>query len=188
MGAICQDCGKDMQKAHTCTHLLIQINAGIQMRNTDYYDVHERCHDCGILNSPGNIHHYGCDIERCPLCSGQLISCGCKKGGVSVYQPKANIAFEMIQEEICERGNTWLQDNDNHVFWAHLDGDRWLESTVTPGNYPGFFVRVIETTEEKLAAHINKNCQGWSINHLNIKGVKTSGGTNPDMVIGNEDD
>ena len=35
----------------------------------------ERCHDCNAV--PGHLHHFGCDMELCPLCGGQLISCGC---------------------------------------------------------------------------------------------------------------
>jgi len=34
-----------------------------------------RCHDCGCLE--GQIHQYGCDVETCPFCLGQLISCDC---------------------------------------------------------------------------------------------------------------
>jgi hypothetical protein len=34
-----------------------------------------RCHDCNV--APNGFHHPGCDMERCPKCSGQLISCGC---------------------------------------------------------------------------------------------------------------
>jgi len=33
------------------------------------------CHDCGI--EEGKFHHPGCDMERCPFCGGQLISCDC---------------------------------------------------------------------------------------------------------------
>jgi hypothetical protein len=33
------------------------------------------CHDC---NAPtGGYHHPMCDMERCPKCGGQLISCKC---------------------------------------------------------------------------------------------------------------
>lgn len=34
-----------------------------------------RCGDCHV--SHGYSHHPGCDIEQCPKCGGQLISCGC---------------------------------------------------------------------------------------------------------------
>jgi hypothetical protein len=35
----------------------------------------ERCHDCNVTR--GGYHHSGCDMERCPKCHGQIISCGC---------------------------------------------------------------------------------------------------------------
>jgi len=33
------------------------------------------CGDCG--KATGENHLINCDIERCPKCKGQLITCGC---------------------------------------------------------------------------------------------------------------
>jgi hypothetical protein len=33
------------------------------------------CHDC--LATKGNLHSLDCDVERCPRCGGQAISCDC---------------------------------------------------------------------------------------------------------------
>jgi hypothetical protein len=33
------------------------------------------CHDCGTKE--GQLHVLGCDMERCPFCGNQLISCQC---------------------------------------------------------------------------------------------------------------
>jgi len=38
-------------------------------------DPNARCHDCGV--AVGSAHHPGCDMEICPICLGQLITCGC---------------------------------------------------------------------------------------------------------------
>jgi len=34
------------------------------------------CHDCSAV--PGQLHAYGCDAERCPGCSQQMLSCACE--------------------------------------------------------------------------------------------------------------
>lgn len=37
----------------------------------------DSCPDCGV--SPGEFHRSGCDLEQCPYCGRQLISCICSK-------------------------------------------------------------------------------------------------------------
>ena len=33
---------------------------------------------CGDCRAPaGGVHHWGCDVERCGRCGGQLITCEC---------------------------------------------------------------------------------------------------------------
>lgn len=33
------------------------------------------CHDCAV--GDGQLHVSGCDVEECPRCGGQSISCDC---------------------------------------------------------------------------------------------------------------
>ena len=33
------------------------------------------CHDCGVLKA--QFHVLSCDVERCPVCGGQMITCEC---------------------------------------------------------------------------------------------------------------
>ena len=97
--------------------------------------------------------------------------------------------------EADEKGNTWLvePDSGNHVAWFNLPGTprRRLEVAVTVGNSPGFVVKVLtpeQSADEHLAAHINKNLQGWHTRRLNIDGVRCFGMVEGGFVKGDEED
>lgn len=83
--AVCMYCTSEMTTADGCTPEPIVIGAvayapvrygterGWRKQATG------RCGDCGAR--PGNVHHHGCDMERCPRCGRQSISCGCVWAG-----------------------------------------------------------------------------------------------------------
>ena len=75
----------------------------------------EICHDCGAKE--GQIHEYGCDMERCPFCGGQLIICHCKYVALGLDPHK-------LPREIYENGLYKEQEN------------KWLEILTERGRVP----------------------------------------------------
>lgn len=78
--AKCQACGKEMLTASGCDFRYAVKNDKFYKRrkvgDEGWYSKGQRCGDCGAKY--GHYHHPGCDIEPCPICGGQLISCDCE--------------------------------------------------------------------------------------------------------------
>lgn len=80
-GATCEFCNQRMLKANGCTYTHLECNGKLYPRRKHGEEGHAfpedlRCHDCGA--KVGYYHHFGCDMERCPICGRQLISCDCE--------------------------------------------------------------------------------------------------------------
>lgn len=77
--AICKYCNLEMKNKKTTTcpcNKTIEFLDGEILPAIPYEsETNKRCHDCSIV--PGGFHHPGCDVEICPRCGGQLISCDC---------------------------------------------------------------------------------------------------------------
>jgi hypothetical protein len=78
--AICEDCNREMTLAASCEARAVDLADARYLRipyrpEWNAGDSTIRCHDCGVR--PGGFHHFGCDMERCPRCHGQLFCCDC---------------------------------------------------------------------------------------------------------------
>jgi hypothetical protein len=83
--AVCEICHQEMHDADGCVRKPLHMEEGdfepvrfgneTDPRWKEYAAKVARCGDCDA--KPGNYHHLGCDIEECPRCAGQLISCEC---------------------------------------------------------------------------------------------------------------
>lgn len=72
---ICLFCEQEMVgEVDDCTGNVVAFPDGTTM-DAIPYDGGDKCGDCFVKS--GGRHHPGCDMEICPRCSGQLISCGC---------------------------------------------------------------------------------------------------------------
>jgi len=71
---VCRYCGRKLSSLKGCKVKNIIIGDVIFERVPN--SLGEPCGNCGA--DDGKIHHFGCDMESCPKCSGQLaFFCDC---------------------------------------------------------------------------------------------------------------
>ena len=80
--AVCNYCNQEMLTGQGCTGapIVIRGEAYSPIRHGDetlfcWPTPLGRRHDCRV--EAGQVHHHGCDMQECPACGEQSISCGC---------------------------------------------------------------------------------------------------------------
>lgn len=103
----------------------------------------KQCHDCGA--KPGEYHKRGCDVERCPMCGGQAISCDCiyEVNGMDVD------TMETLHPKIYSEGPT-------AEMFAKFDQEWGAKRQIWSGEWPG----VAECREMGLWCRMTEH--GWT--------------------------
>lgn len=92
--AKCDVCNGEMLEVNGCSEHLYVLKDGTKVKPVkvgeegDWYygEPNSRCSDCNA--SYGHTHHFGCDVERCRVCHGQLITCYCDYAPKLAYETK----------------------------------------------------------------------------------------------------
>lgn len=124
--ATCATCSREMTVGGGCeaTHLGTSENGPWVERvvygaeGEDWGAAEGRpCHDCNV--APGQPHHDGCDVERCPRCGRQLIGCECPWSHMSTG-PRPQQADPVVKVVYKDEGDFGfitlirLSDMDGH--------------------------------------------------------------------------
>ena len=81
--SMCIRCKQEMLDSTSCvTSLYLNSETGEEKQPIRFgdetvfvIDKNKKCHDCRTYR--GGIHHKSCDVEECPFCYSQLLSCDC---------------------------------------------------------------------------------------------------------------
>lgn len=80
MVVICKWCNKDMNNSEGCNAHVVKVGKAtfvsvVYGKETNITQPKRRKH-CGDCNATrGHRHHYRCDLEECPVCHEQYLTC-----------------------------------------------------------------------------------------------------------------
>ena len=85
-----------------------------------------RCHDCKA--EEGQYHEFGCDMETCPFCGGQLLSCDCcyKQLRLQDYYTNGD-KYHGLTKDVYENGLSQEQEKEWEAILEKKSRIPWVE-------------------------------------------------------------
>jgi hypothetical protein len=108
--ANCPTCKQEMKLTVSCTPEPLVIHGRLYepLRWSDEkrYGTVMVTYPCGdCATPPGGVHHHGCDIEECPACGRQAISCDCNYDWDEQHSDCSGIRFRSHRTPPCNRSD-----------------------------------------------------------------------------------
>lgn len=79
------------------------------------------CVACGV--APGELHLFGCPVELCPWCEGQVIHCNCRFDLLGVERIDSEEQLDQFAELLDTKGRTPFQAGQNPSYPSTGEGD-----------------------------------------------------------------
>jgi hypothetical protein len=89
------------------------------------------CHDCKVIE--GELHVQGCDVEECPLCGQQLITCECAEDAELVSSIAPEVMRALTDAGYFVKLDELLSPQDESASSQSCDGSYKLSGPILRG-------------------------------------------------------